>query len=97
MATRQIYRRTVQDGGSVHDEVIDQRAAVTDVGAVVAVTYTANAPAAANGALTIADGTVPTVAELGEFCHELLSDVTDLRTQVNALLARCREAGIIAT
>lgn len=57
----------------------------------VAVTFTANAPTAGD-TQTIADGTVPTVAELGQwvansedFMAEVDVDLTVLVTKVNAI------------
>lgn len=63
-----------------------QPAAVSNL----AVTFTSNAPAAANGSLTIANGNNPTVAELLEYCVELEAKLEDL-------LGRLRTIGIIAT
>ena len=63
-----------------------QPAAVADL----AVTFTANAPAAADGAITVADGTSPTVGELLEYCVELEAKLEDL-------LGKLRTIGIIAT
>ena len=64
-------------------------AAVTAVPVVV--TFTANAPTPA-ATQTIADGTVPTVAELGQWvanqevvCAALVADVAALRAEVLAL------------
>lgn len=84
-----------------------QGVAVTDAAAAtvdsVDVTFTANAPTPA-ATQTIADGTVPTVAELGQWvanqevvCAALEADNAELRTQLNALLASLRTVGIIAT
>jgi hypothetical protein len=69
--------------GTTPDE---QPAAVADI----AVTFTANAPAAADGALTVADGNAPTVTELLEYCVELEAKLEDL-------LGKLRTIGIIAT
>lgn len=63
-----------------------QPAAVADL----AVTFTANAPAAANGSITVADGNSPTVGELLEYCVELEAKLEDL-------LGKLRTIGIIAT
>jgi len=63
-----------------------QPAAVADL----AVTFTANAPAAANGAITVADGNSPTVGELLEYCVELEAKLEDL-------LGKLRAIGLIAT
>jgi len=54
-----------------------------------AITWTANEPTAGDSA-TIADGDVPTVAELGQ-------SVADLTAKVNSLLAKLRTHGIIAS
>jgi hypothetical protein len=58
----------------------------------VAVTFTANAPTPA-ATQTIADGDVPTVAELGQWvanqevvCEALQADVTALRTTLAAVV-----------
>lgn len=56
----------------------------------LAVTFTANTPAAANGAITVADGNSPTVGELLEYCVELEAKLEDL-------LGKLRTIGIIAT
>jgi hypothetical protein len=63
-----------------------QPAAVADL----AVTFTANAPAAADGAITVADGNSPTVGELLEYCVELEAKLEDL-------LGKLRTLGLIAT
>jgi hypothetical protein len=63
-----------------------QPAAVADL----AVTFTANAPAAADGSITVADGNSPTVAELLEYCVELEAKLEDL-------LGKLRTLGLIAT
>ena len=59
------------------------------VAALLAITWTANEPTAAN-TQTIADGTVPTVAELGQYAKNtnviltaLIADVEAIRTQLN--------------
>jgi hypothetical protein len=56
----------------------------------LAVTYTANSLTGAN-AITVADGNVPTVAELGQWCenltdivNELIADNASLRAALNA-------------
>lgn len=54
-----------------------------------AITWTTNEPTAGDSA-TIADGTVPTVAELGQ-------SVADLTAKVNSLLAKLRTYGVIAS
>lgn len=63
-----------------------QPAAVADL----AVTFTANAPAAADGSITVANGNNPTVAELLHYCVELEAKLEDL-------LGKLRTVGIIAT
>lgn len=63
-----------------------QPAAVADL----AVTFTANAPAAADGSITVADGSSPTVGELLEYCVEIEAKLEDL-------LAKLRTLGLIAT
>lgn len=84
-----------------------QGSAVADAAAATAVpvvvTFTANTPAPA-ATQTIADGTVPTVAELGQsvanqelVCTALTADIAELRTQLNAVLAELRTVGTIAT
>jgi len=73
-------------GGTITDDGTQASAIST-----LAITYTGNDPSiTANGALTIADGSTPTVAELLEFCEEL-------KAQTNALAAALRGVGIIAT
>ncbi len=59
----------------------------------VAVTFTANAPTP-SATQTIADGTVPTVAELGQWvanqevvCEALQADITAVRTALVASVA----------
>lgn len=47
----------------------------------VAVTFTANTPATygtPTGALTVADGTTPTVVELVKYCDELRKNILDI-------------------
>jgi hypothetical protein len=77
---------TTQKIGFYNATPVVQPAAVADI----AVTFTANAPAAADGALTVADGSVPTVTELLEYCVELEAKLEDL-------LGKLRTVGIIAT
>lgn len=85
----------------------EQEAAEADAAAATVVplviTFTANTPSPA-ATQTIADGTVPTVAELGQYAanQELVitaleADVEALRVTLNALLAKLRTHGIIAT
>ena len=69
-------------------EVTANIAAATS--APVVITWTANEPTAAT-TQTIADGTVPTVAELGQYVANinaqsplLLADIADLRTKLNS-------------
>lgn len=62
-------------------------------GAAVAnltVTATSGTLPTANGTVTIADASTPTVAELQEYCVEL-------ETKLEALLSSLRTAGVIAT
>lgn len=72
----------------------DERELVSDVAAATSalldITWTANEPTAAN-TQTIADGDVPTVAELGQFAQnintivtQLLADVAAIRTNINS-------------
>lgn len=85
----------------------EQGSAVADAAAATAVpvvvTFTANTPTPA-ATQTVADGTVPTVAELGQWvanqelvCTALLADIAELRAQLNATLAELRTVGTIAT
>ena len=65
----------------------EQQSAVS----AVAITYTSNDPSiAANGAVTVADGSTPTVDELLELCEELNAKITAL----NAILA---EYGLVSS
>jgi hypothetical protein len=64
----------------------DQQSAIADL----SVTFTANAPAAADGSITIADGSSPTNAELLEYCAE--NDA-----KIDAILTALRNHGLIAT
>jgi len=84
-----------------------QEVAEADAAAATAVplviTFTANTPTP-SATQTIADGTVPTVAELGQYAanQELVitaleADVEALRVTLNALLAKLRTHGLIAT
>ena len=62
-------------------------AVVTNPG-TVGETFTANDPSfSADGAITIADGSTPTVAELLEFCQELNAKNTAANTAITALKA----------
>lgn len=83
-----------------------QQALVADAAAITAtnvvVTWSANEPTAAD-TQTIADGTVPTVAELGQwaknsedFMVEVVADLTELRTQLNAALDVLEAHGLMA-
>lgn len=57
----------------------------------IAITYTLNDPSiTTDGAITVADGTTPTVAELLEFCEEL-------NDQIDALRTALENFGVIAT
>ena len=64
------------------NEVAADVAAATS--ALLAITWTANEPTAAN-TQTIADGTVPTVAELGQFAKNINVIVTALIADVEAI------------
>ena len=96
------------DGVIVNDKVVvgTQKALVADAAASTAVpivmTWTANEPTAAD-AQTIADGTVPTVAELGQFVRnmedfmeEVLVDLNLHRTAINAALDVLEAHGLMA-
>lgn len=53
----------------------------------IAITYSAADPSiTTNGAITIANGGTPTVAELLEFCEELNDGIAGLDTKLNALI-----------
>lgn len=81
-----------KDGGVIKGQTAAgatpaQAAAKSDL----TITYTAANPSiTANGAVTVANGGTPTVAELLEFCEEL-------KSQTNTILAALRGAGIMAT
>ncbi len=77
---------TTQKLGFYNAAPVVQPAAVADL----AVTFTANDPAAADGSITVADGSSPTVGELLEYCVELEAKLEDL-------LAKLRTLGLIAT
>ncbi len=55
-------------------------------GADLVITWTANEPTAGN-AQTIADGTVPTVAELGQFAQNATTIINQLVADIAALKA----------
>ncbi len=68
-------------------------AAASNTAAALVITWSSNTPTASN-TQTIADGTVPTVAELGQFAQNIntimtaaLVDIAALKTQVVALAA----------
>ena len=82
-------------------------AAVADPAAItgieVALTFSANAPTP-SGTQTIADGTVPTVAELGQlaansevFQAAIVADVLAIRTQLVALITALENANLVKT
>lgn len=76
----------IASGGSITNAGT-QASAVSDV----AVTYSSNDPSITpNGAVTIADGSTPTVNELLEYCVELSA-------QVNALTDALQGAGLMAS
>lgn len=86
--------------------VSDQQANVADAAATTAVpvdvTFTANAPTPAD-TQTIADGTVPTVAELGQwvansedFMAQVKVDLDAHRTKINAILDVLENHGLMA-
>ncbi len=60
-----------------------QQTAVTPI----AITWSANTPAtyaSPTGALTISDGSVPTVVELVKYCNELRKNIVDLQAVLHA-------------
>jgi predicted RecA/RadA family phage recombinase len=64
----------------------DHTIAVVTAPGTISETFTANDPSfSADGAVTIADGSTPTVAELLEFCQELNAKVTAINTAVGAI------------
>ena len=74
-------------------------ATVSQTSAALVITWTANEPTASN-AQTVADGTVPTVAELGQYAansveiiNELVAEVTALAVDVAALRANIDAGG----
>ena len=84
----------------------NQQALVADAAAATAVplviTYTANAPTPA-ATQTIADGTIPTVAELGQYTANqelvitaLTADVALIRTALNSALDVLEAHGFMA-
>ncbi|MCB0159765.1 MAG: hypothetical protein KDD83_16655 [Caldilineaceae bacterium] len=76
----------VESGGKITDDGT-QASAISDL----AITYSSNDPTiTANGAVTVADGSAASVAELLELCEELMA-------QTNAILAALRGVGIIAS
>ena len=76
----------VKSGGKI-TAAGTQASAISDL----TITYTTGDPSiTANGALTVADGSTPTV-------DELLEAVEELTAQNNAILAALRGAGIIAS
>ncbi|MCB0072533.1 MAG: hypothetical protein KDE20_13785 [Caldilineaceae bacterium] len=76
----------VESGGKITDDGTQASAIGT-----LAITYSSNDPTiTANGAVTVADGSAASVAELLEFCEEL-------KAQTNAILAALRGVGIIAS
>lgn len=92
--------------GSDNALIGSQQAKVTDAAVATAVplviTYTANTPTPA-ATQTIADGTVPTVAELGQYTANqelvitaLTADVALIRTALNAALDVLEEHGLMA-
>jgi len=73
-------------GGSITDDGTQASAIST-----LAITYTGNDPSITpDGAVTVADGSTPTVSELLELCEELTA-------QTNAILAALRGVGIVAS
>lgn len=70
------------------DELMDDVAAATATG--VTITWTSNEPTAST-TQTIANGTIPTVAELGQYVANneaqialILADIALIRTAINA-------------
>ena len=81
-----------QAGGQVGGVAVNDIVVITEQGVAIAdydVTWTANAPTPAS-TQTIADGTVPTVAELGQA-------VANIEAKLNVALAMLRTHGLIAT
>jgi uncharacterized protein YjdB len=75
-------------GYNSKDELMDDLAAATATG--VTITWTSNEPTAAT-TQTIADGTIPTVAELGQYVANneaqialILADIALIRADLNA-------------
>jgi len=92
--------------GNGNPLIADQQSNVADPAAItadaVAVTFTANTPTPA-ATQTIADGTVPTVAELGQWVanaevvmEALQADITAVRTTVVSLNAVLESHGLTA-
>lgn len=70
---------------------------IADADNDIAITYSANDPAiTTDGAITIADGSTPTVSELLEFCEELNDAITALDTKLNSVLAALEAFDIAA-
>ncbi len=82
-----------------------QGAAVSDVGAVESGTLTDNSGGEASQTLAAITGggagcenaTKNAIASLADEVNKLITDVTDIRTQFNAVLAEMRTHGLIAT
>jgi len=105
MANPKASRAMMADDNS-NQMITSQQSLVADAAAVTAipvvVTFSANTPAPGD-TQTIADGTVPTVAELGQwvansedFMAQVAADLAELRTQLNAALDVIEAHGLMA-
>lgn len=75
-----------------------QASNIADADNDITITYTTGDPSiTTNGAITIADGSTPTVGELLEFCEELNDAVAALDTKINAIIAALEGAGVAAS
>lgn len=76
----------IASGGSI-TAAGSQAAVIADI----AITYSSNDPSITpNGAVTVADGSAATVAELLELCEEIIA-------KQNAIIDALQGAGIVAT
>jgi len=87
------------EGLIVNDKVVvsTQQANVADATAALAITWSSNDPGGTpNGAITIANGSTISNAEIAELMEEVEAGFSNLTTKVNAILAILEAHGLMA-
>lgn len=70
---------------------------IADAATSLTITWTSNDPGGTpNGAITIADGSSISNAEIGEFLEEVEAGFAALTTKINSIITALEDAGILA-